>query len=154
MVRHIQSEKLTEAREAREALRNGADFAELAAKVSKNASAAKGGLLPPVGPNPKTLPKALHKVAWAMKEPGEISDPIQAGTSYHILYLERVIEAQDVKFSDVNDKLASQVRSGKIRAASNTLLQEMIRKAEIKWIDPVLAGQVPPSPRPVQERIP
>jgi len=154
VIRHIQSENLGEAQKAQEALRNGADFAELASKVSKNASAAKGGLLPPVGPNPGTLPRALHKVAWDMKEPGQISDPVQAGTSYHILYLEKVIEPQDVKFNDVGRQLASEVRDRKIRSAANRLLQEMIDKAEIKWVDPVLGRRAPTAVRGLREGAP
>lgn len=154
VVRHIQSANLADAQDAMEKLRAGADFAQLAAKVSKNASAARGGLLPAVGAKTNLLPKALHKVAWAMKTPGELSQPIKVGTTYHILCLQRVIEPQDVSFQDAAGQLEPHVRARNTRNAKTRLLEQMISQADIKWVDPILANSADGSGPDDQEDLP
>ena len=164
VVRHIQSASLEDAEDALRQLKAGADFAQLARKVSKHTSATDGGLLPPVSAKAKILPRALHKAAWSMSTVGQISGPIQAGTSYHLLYLEKVIERQNVAFKDVTDELEAVVKPGKMRLvepqnvaskdvtdeleavvkrskmrlAKERFLQQKIADADIKWVDPVL----------------
>jgi len=138
VVRHIQTASLEDAEDALRQLRAGADFAQLARKISKHASAADGGLLPPVSANAKILPKALHEQAWSMTRKGQISPPIQVGTSYHLLYLEKIIEPKNVAFEDVTDELQAVVKRGKIRRAKERFLQQIIADADIQWVDPIL----------------
>ncbi len=145
-VRHIQTDSLASAQEALKKLEKGADFAELARKMSVNPSAADGGLLPPIGQDSRTLPPALTEAALAMKHVGETTDPIQVETSFHILMLEKIIEPQNVKFADVKDKLIQDVRRRRLRSESQKLLGELIQAAQndhrIQYVDPVLRAQV------------
>jgi parvulin-like peptidyl-prolyl isomerase len=138
VVRHIQTASLSDAQNALEQLREGADFAQLARKVSKSRSAATGGLLQPIGPKAPGLPPPLREAARSLKTPGEISEPIQVGTTYHVLHLERIVEAQDVKFEDVKDSLAEAVRDDKLQALKPQILAELIRRARIEYVDPIL----------------
>ncbi len=138
VVRHIQSATLSEAQEVLERLGGGADFAELARKVSKNASASSGGLLPPIGATVEGLPSALREAAYTMTTPGEISDPIQVQTAFHILYLEQIIEPQDVKFDDVRDKLHLALRSRKVRGRAQKMREELLHNAKIEYVNPIL----------------
>lgn len=138
VVRHIQTASLSDAQNALERLRKGADFAQLARKVSKNRSAATGGLLQPIGPKAPGLPPPLRKAARSMKTPGEISEPIQVGTTYHVLHLERIIESQNVKFEDIKDSLAEAVRDDKLRALKPQILAELIRLGRVEYVDPIL----------------
>ena len=154
IVRHIQSANSQEAEEVLDRIRQGADFAELAKKVSKGISRADGGLLPPIGPRPRSLPQVLHQAAWAMQDKGGVFGPIKAGTSYHILYLEDIVEPQDVPLADVRDQLEVTVRSGKLQQAKNRLLLELVRKSEIRWVDPILAGKADSSDQSRIEELP
>ena len=68
-----------------QALRQGADFAELAKKVSEDpGSAAQGGLLPWIGPG-QTL-KEFEDEAYAL-QPGEMSKPFLSPAGYHIILM-------------------------------------------------------------------
>ena len=65
------------------ALQAGADFAELAKKVSQDpGSASRGGLLPWIGPN-QTL-KEFEDVAYSLNT-GQISTPFLSTVGYHIV---------------------------------------------------------------------
>lgn len=65
------------------ALKNGADFAELAKKVSQDpGSAQEGGELPWIAKG-QTL-KEFEDAAWALKD-GEMSQPVKTAAGWHIL---------------------------------------------------------------------
>ena len=68
-----------------QALKDGADFAELAKKVSQDpGSARQGGLLPWIGPN--QLVKEFEDVAYSLNE-GEMSEPFLMPFGYDIIKL-------------------------------------------------------------------
>jgi len=140
-VRHIQVASLAEAQQIRK-LAETEDFATLAKKHSKNPSARDGGLLPPIGEETPTVPPAIQQAAVALKKVAEISDPIQVGTTFHILKLERIIEPQDVDFADVKDELSAELRRRRIYSAQQQLLLQLIQEAKrtgkIEYVHPVL----------------
>jgi foldase protein PrsA len=138
VVRHIQTASLSEAQEVLDRLRDGENFVKLAKEVSKNPSGAEGGLLPPIGPKAEGLPFAMREVARSMKEIGEISAPIQTGTAFHILYLEEIIEPQDVDFESVREELADTVYQKKLSLLKQKILADMIRQAKIEYVNPIL----------------
>lgn len=145
-VRHIQTASLAAAQEALKQLTEGADFAELARRMSINPSAVDGGLLPPIGADSRSVPPAIREAALAMTRVGQLSDPIQVETSYHILRLEKVHPPQDVKFSQVKDALARSARARLLRVEQQKVLQELIQAANdaksIRYVDPVLKAEV------------
>jgi len=141
VVRHIQVANLSEAQDVLRRLRAGEDFAKLAASVSKNPSARNGGLLSPIGPKAEGLPAAMRQAARAMKKVGDISEPVQVGTTFHILRLEEIIEPKDVKFEDVRDRLAAKLRARKIKRLKDRILRELIREAKVEFVDSVLKSQ-------------
>ncbi len=68
------------------AVKNGADFAEMARKYSGDpGSAAKGGKLPMVGPG--QLVKEFEDAAYALKV-GEVSAPVLSAFGYHIIKMD------------------------------------------------------------------
>ena len=68
-----------------QALKDGADFAELAKKVSEDPSSAiRGGMLPWIGPN--QVVKEFEDVAYALNE-GEMSEPFLMPYGYDIVKL-------------------------------------------------------------------
>lgn len=144
-VRHIQTDSLSSAQDILRQLHDGADFAELAKKVSTNPSSSDGGLLPIISANTPNLPLAIRQVAMAMKKPGKISDPVQVETAFHILKLERIIEPENVKFIDVKEKLVTAVKERRLSTIKQQILQDLIRKSQesgqIQYVDPTLKAQ-------------
>ncbi|MFA6133033.1 MAG: peptidylprolyl isomerase [Phycisphaerae bacterium] len=146
-VRHIQVASLAAAQDVIKKLQDGADFADLARKMSINSTtAADGGLLPAIGANTRPIPPAIRQAALAMKKPGEISNPVQVETAFHVLKLERLIPPQDVKLSDVREKLITTITNRKAGVARQQILVDLFRKAEdekqIRYVDPVLSSQM------------
>ncbi len=139
LVRHIQTASLADAQMVLERLKSDeADFAELARRFSTNASAQEGGLLPPIGVKAVGLPPAIRDVALSLKRPGEITDPVQVGTTFHILKLERILPPEGADFDDVRDRLAADLREKEIRILQQRVLAELIDQADIEIVNPVL----------------
>lgn len=89
-------------------LKNGADFAELAQKVSQDpGSAARGGMLPWIGPN-QTL-KEFEDVAYQL-EVGQYSEPFLSTVGYHIIKLmgKKSLESYDELKANIRRYLESQ----------------------------------------------
>ena len=79
---------------AQRKLAAGEDFGKVAREVSRNASTARnGGELPPFTKDDKRFPPNFREVAFALKE-GEISDPVVAEGSYHLIQVEKKDSAQ------------------------------------------------------------
>ena len=143
VVRHIQTASLAEAEDVYRKLLDGADFAELAQKRSTNASARTGGLLPPIGARAVGLPPAMRDLALSLKKPGELTEPIQIGTTFHVLKLERIIEPRDVKLEDVKVELEAEIRDRKIAAMQQSILRRLLESADIEFVNPILKAQQP-----------
>ena len=144
VVRHIQTATLTKAQELLTRLYGEkADFEDLARRHSAHPSAENGGLLPPISRRggDASIPPAIRQAALAMTKIGEYSDPIQTGTSFHILKLERIIEPQNVKFEDIRDQLRAALLERNVLVLQPKILQRLIQKANIVYVHPVLKRQ-------------
>jgi peptidyl-prolyl cis-trans isomerase C len=120
-----EEEALAKAKEVREKLVAGADFAEIAGAVSDDAgSAARGGELGFFGPGQMVAP--FEQAAWVLR-PGEISQPVKSDFGYHIIQLQeqRIKPFEEVK-EEVREKSYPEFRLA--------LLDE-IRKKYRAWID-------------------
>ena len=117
------------------ALQAGADFAELAKKISQDPVSSKdGGLLPWFGPG-QTL-KEFEDVAYSL-QPGQISSPFLSPIGYHIILMKErkqlepfdslkndlltVLERREMRDDIVNNKLRQMVK-----ASNGTLTQDQI----------------------------
>ncbi len=141
VVRHIETATLIRAQQVLKELEAGADFAKLAFRHSTNPSGKNGGLLPPIGAKTVGVPRAVKQVALAMKSVGEISDPVQIGTTFHILKLDKIIPPQNVRLADVKDKLEKDIRERKLRQLQSWILVDLVRKAKIEYADPILKAK-------------
>lgn len=67
-------------------LKKGADFGELAKKFSDDKrTASEGGVMQPFGVGQVTLP--FENAAFALKKPGDISEPVQTEYGFHLIKL-------------------------------------------------------------------
>ena len=84
-----------------QALKDGADFAELAKQVSQDpGSAMRGGVLPWIGPN--QVVKEFEDVAYSLNE-GEMSEPFLMPFGYDIV---KLISKKDLEtYEELHDKI-------------------------------------------------
>jgi foldase protein PrsA len=141
-VMHIQVASLSDAQKVLRELASGAEFGALVAKYSIGPSGKEGGLLAPFGAKDAGTPPALREAGMALKKIGEVSDPIQIGTAFHLVKLLRIIEPKDVKFEDVKAALTETVRKRKTALLQQDILQILIRGARILYVNPTLKAQV------------
>jgi len=117
------------------ALQAGADFAELAKKISQDPVSSKdGGLLPWFGPG-QTL-KEFEDVAYSL-QPGQMSSPFLSPIGYHIILMKErkqlepfdslkndlltVLERREMRDDIISNKLRQMVK-----ASNGTLTQDQI----------------------------
>lgn len=117
------------------ALEAGADFAELAKKISQDPVSSKdGGLLPWFGPG-QTL-KEFEDVAYSL-QPGQMSSPFLSPIGYHIILMKErkqlepfdslkndlltVLERREMREDIISNKLRQMVK-----ASNGTLTQDQI----------------------------
>ena len=91
-------------------LRGGADFAALAkAQSIDKGSAQRGGELPRFGPG--KMVKEFETAAFALKRPGELSEPVKSQFGYHVIELLERIPARRQTFEDVRAELREDARA-------------------------------------------
>jgi len=147
-VQHIQTASLADAQEVLRKLASGEPFAAMVAKHSIGPSARSGGMLAPFGAKDTGTPPAIREAALAMRKVGEVSDPIQVGTAFHLVKLVRILEPKDVKFENVKGALRAAVRRRKIKALQQDILQILIRGATVQYVNPILKAQAEEASQP------
>jgi parvulin-like peptidyl-prolyl isomerase len=147
---------LARAQDARAKLLAGADFGELARKVSDEPAAkTTGGELGWFGPG--RLDPDFTKAAYAMKTPGEISEPLRTRFGYHVIrYEDRRPERQQT-FDEVKDGIMAQLRAtyvteqkeaklAAIRSDPNMKIDQAAVDGLVYHPDPQLFKPAPPPP--------
>ena len=109
---------LARAREARQALESGEDFAKIAAEYSDDAAtASNGGELGTVEPGdlPESLDKALEKLSV-----GDVSEPVVSDAGVHLLKLESEQKVEMPPLAEMRDQIVSDLS----RAQAESMLSE------------------------------
>lgn len=140
-VRHLQLAAERDYVQVRQRLDRGERFEDIVLDYSQNLmSRERRGLLPPFSASDPTVPAMFAKAAFALK-PGEVSNPIEAEGSFHVLKLERRIPADGATFEAVREELAANLRARIVAERMDALGERLVRQAEIKIEDPVLREQ-------------
>lgn len=102
-----------------QALKDGADFAELAGKLSEDpGSASRGGTLPWIGPN--QVVKEFEDVAYSL-EKGEMSEPFLMPFGYDIV---KLIDKKDLEsYDELKDKIMQYLEG---QGLENHLAQQVL----------------------------
>lgn len=137
-VRHIQLASPRSAARIRARLANGEDFAQLAREHSANLiSAEAGGLLQPFWDQDDALPALFRQTASSLKA-GEISEAVRVGEWYHLIKLERRIEAKPVELEPIRGELTQSLLERLSDPAMEKLYERLFREAKIEIHDRVL----------------
>ena len=111
-------------------LRQGADFAVLAAEVSDSPSKANGGK---IGPLLVTeYAEAIQDIINGL-ENGGVADPIRTAQGYQIVMLDLRVDPYVRPFDEVSDDISSSVFGDRRNEAYNELLKRLRTQALFEW---------------------
>lgn len=110
-------------------LKGGADFAKLAAEKSEDpGSKSNGG---EYTFKRGQMVKEFEDAAFALK-PGEMTkDLVKTEYGFHIIKLEEIIPAKDMKYEDIKDKLEESLLKSRQDAAFNEYIAKISKSAKI-----------------------
>jgi len=150
---------LVRAKEARQRIVAGDDFAKVAREYSDDPTTRdKGGALPFV--SRARLAKEYADAAFALSQIGEISQPIKAPSAYHIVRLDERHPARQLTFDEVRDRImatlrvryVAEQRDARIKAINSDSTLEVNQAAIdalVTHVNPALLDStVPKKPQP------
>lgn len=137
VIRHIQipvgDDRLLN--EALNQLQAGAEFSEVARRLSKNPETApRGGEMEPFAFDDAQIPAGMREQTFLMK-PGEVSVPIRTDEMFHIIRLERIVEPESAKFEDVREIIERSIRTRAMAEQMRKLANEQFSTAKVKVLD-------------------
>ncbi len=116
----------------------GEPFGELAAEISTDASAERGGVIGAISPADPTYPSGL-RAALRVLEPTELSPIIALDSGFAVLRLDEKIPAEGVGIASVRSSLERAVRLRQERLAMNEYGARLLDRADISVFDPHLS---------------
>ena len=143
-VRHIALGNMQEVVEAKRRLAAGESFQQVAQLMSRNRqSASLGGELQAFSRMSAGIPQNFKDAAFDLKNPGDISEVVQAEGSYHLIQLMDHIPPTAVKFEDVRDSVRQDLAETLMQASVKDLRSQLGQLAlkDLQIVDPVLAAQ-------------
>jgi len=130
---HILVKDEKTAKEIKEKLNNGEDFAALAKQYSEDpGSKEKGGELPEFGPG--EMKPEFEEAAYKL-EVGQVSDPIKASYGYHII---KLTEKKELKpFDQEKDNIRKELEQKRLQDQQwqQQFFKDLFKKADIKITD-------------------
>lgn len=111
-------------------LKQGGDFAQLAATESACSSSKKGGDL---GEFPKgTMPKEFEDIAFSLK-PGELSNVVETKFGYHIIKVSEHNKESYIPYGDVKEWIKNWLRDKKIDETISKMIDDEKEKQKVKF---------------------
>ncbi len=131
---HILVEDEAKAKELKNEIDGGADFATLARENSIDPGAANGGDLGYFSRGMMVPP--FEEAAFALTETGAVSEPVQSQFGWHIIQLNDKRQSSPPTFEQV----APQIQQQLLMTTFNAKVEELMSGAEIDIPDPALAA--------------
>ncbi len=139
-VRIITTDTVEQAERARARIAAGEDFSRVAAEVSTDPSAVRGGVVEPINPADPTYPDAIRRTLTTLS-PGDLSNPIpldiDGPLQIALLVLDEVVPpARLATREQVRPELERLVRLREERLLMDALSQRLLDQARVSPIDP------------------
>ncbi len=132
--RIITTSTLQEAQEAERRLRDGEPFSEVAARMSTDASAARGGIIEPVHPSDASYPAAIRQALLGAAD-GRTTPPVALEQGYAILRREGVHSSGAPSFEEVEAAMEREARLVQERALMDRLARSLLESAGLTVLD-------------------
>ncbi len=137
-VRLITVPTALDATEAIARLKAGESFSALAARLSTDISAARGGVIDPISPADPEYPTAVRSVLRELT-PGEPSIPIALDSAYAIVLLDEVLRsARPADTALAEEQLVRDVRTQQERLLMNQYARQLLDSAGVAVLDRAL----------------
>jgi peptidyl-prolyl cis-trans isomerase C len=132
---------LARAKEARQRVLAGEDFAKVAREYSDDETTRdKGGALPFV--SRERLAKEYADGVFALTRVGEISEPIKAPSAYHVVRLEERRPARQLAFDEVRERIMQTLRQRYVADRRDLRIQEINTDASLVVNQPAIDALV------------
>lgn len=132
---------LVRAREARQRIAGGADFATVAREYSDDPTTRdKGGALPFV--NARALTPDYAKSVFALRSVGELSEPIKAPSAYHVVRLEERRPERTRTFEEVRDSIMSDLQKRYVAEQRELRIKAIHADPELQLNQPAINALV------------
>lgn len=135
---HILVETEEEAKAIKEQIDGGTDFGELAKEKSTGPSGPNAGDL---GWFTRDMMVEPFGDAVAELEPGAVSDPVQTQFGWHIVKLNETRNAEAPSFDEMRPQIEQSIRSDKMQARMDTILESAKVDRSTDEIDPAILLQ-------------
>lgn len=133
--RLITTATLQESQGALNRLRTGEPFGEVAAQVSTDVSAARGGMIEPVHPSDASYPAALRQALLDARD-GELAGPVALEQSYAIALREGVVrDAAAPGFESMRAEMEVESRQSQERLQMDRLARRMLEGVGLTPLD-------------------
>jgi len=136
-VRVITTATLLEAQTAIRRLERGEPFAEVAARLSTDASAARGGLIEPLSLADPSYPAALRDALREL-EPGDRTNPVALEGAFAVARLEEILPPDDEGARAAQGILEEEARAEQERILMTRLANRLLDGAALNILDPAL----------------
>ena len=141
MVACTQEAALARAREARQRVVAGADFATVAREFSDDPTTRdKGGALPFV--TAKSLAPEYARAVFSLTRVGEISEPIRAPKAWHVVRLEERRPERQQTFEEARDTIMKQLKERYVAEQRELRLQAIHRDPDLQINQPAIDALV------------
>lgn len=138
------------ANDARARIAAGTDFSELAMAVSDDPDiVATRGRVGPLSRD--ALERAIAGPLFSLREPGDVTQPIEAKGGWYIFRLESRTPARERSFDEALEPILAEQRVKEIERARSQVYAELrARNGDVTVNEPALRAMnlVPPAPRP------
>lgn len=122
-------------------VREGAQgFSELAAQLSTDSSASRGGLLEPISRADPAYPQAIRDALFVLdlKPPHHLSDPIMVENGYAVIMFVRELDGDGADINAVRPTLEKLVRLNQERLLMDQLARRLLTGAQVTVFDEAL----------------
>jgi peptidyl-prolyl cis-trans isomerase C len=134
--RHILVESEDVAKQIREKIAHGANFAQMAKEHSKDpGSKDDGGELGYFGRG-QMVPQ-FEEAAFKLQK-GDLSEPVQTQFGWHLIQLDDRRQRKPPEFGDVKERLMAAM----VHRKAQEIVAELRGKAKIEYVDPAIKAQV------------
>ncbi|MET0167016.1 MAG: peptidylprolyl isomerase [Vicinamibacterales bacterium] len=122
---------LAAANDARAKLLAGADITELAPKLSDDPSVTRNKGRLDFGPRGRFDP-AFETAAFALKNPGDVSEPVATRFGYHVIKLEGRKPGRDMSFDEVRSQILTEMRQKHVNDARESIVAAIRRDPRLQ----------------------
>ncbi len=89
---------------------------------------------------PGAMDPAFEAAAFALKNPGDLSEPVRSKFGYHVIRLDEKKPSRQLAFEDVADELMEKLKVQYLEIRRAELVRSAYDPASVKWNEPAIMG--------------